>query len=198
MVAEHLTYLAHNAISIDRGAVIGRVAIEKRTIHVPDVLADPEFDRFEWQKIGKQRTVLGVPLLREGTLIGVIILARTAVAPFTEKQIELVTTFADQAVIAIENARLFDEVQARTRELQEALEYQTATSDVLNVISRSPSRFRPVLDTIAETAQRLCELEHSFIFRLDGGRYHLAAVRDATAEQIKFLREIRSLRIMVR
>ena len=117
VVAEHLTYLARNAISIDRGAVIGRVAIEKRTIHVPDVLADPEFNRFEWQKIGKQRTVLGVPLLREGTLIGVIILARTAVAPFTEKQIELVTTFADQAVIAIENARLFDEVQARTRDL---------------------------------------------------------------------------------
>ena len=87
MVAEHLTYLARNAISIDRGAVIGRVAIEKRTIYVPDVLADPEFDRFEWQKIGKQRTVLGVPLLREGTLIGVIILARTAVAPFTKKQI---------------------------------------------------------------------------------------------------------------
>ena len=119
VVAEHLTYLERNAISIDRGAVIGRVAIEKRTIHVPDVLADPEFNRFEWQKIGKQRTVLGVPLLREGTLIGVIILARTAVAPFTEKQIELVTTFADQAVIAIENARLFDEVQARTRDLSE-------------------------------------------------------------------------------
>ena len=122
VIPEHLTYLARKAISIDRGAVIGRVAIEKRTIHVPDVLADPEFDRFEWQKIGKQRTVLGVPLLREGTLIGVIILARTAVAPFTEKQIELVTTFADQAVIAIENVRLFDEVQARTSELARSVE----------------------------------------------------------------------------
>jgi GAF domain-containing protein len=126
---EHLKFLA-DPISIDRGAVIGRVVLEKRTIHVADVLADPEFDRFEWQKLGKQRTVLGVPLLREGTLIGVIILARTSVVPFTENQIELVTTFADQAVIAIENARLFDEVQSRTRELSESLEQQTATSEV--------------------------------------------------------------------
>jgi two-component system NtrC family sensor kinase len=115
---EHLKFLA-DPIRVDRGAVIGRVVFEKRTVHVPDVLADSEFDRLEWQKVGKQRTVLGVPLLREGTLIGVIILARTSVAPFTKKQIDLVTTFADQAVIAIENVRLFDEVQARTRDLSE-------------------------------------------------------------------------------
>src|SRR5215211_887361 len=166
VVAEHLTYLARNAISIDRGAVIGRVAIEKRTIHVPDVLADPEFDRFEWQKIGKQRTVLGVPLLRAGTLIGVIILARTAVAPFTEKQIELVTTFADQAVIAIENARLFDEVQARTREVSEALEYQTAISDVLNVIS-STLDLQTVLDTIIAKATQLSGTEAGAIYVFD-------------------------------
>jgi two-component system, NtrC family, sensor kinase len=86
VVPEHLTYLARNAISIDRGAVIGRVAIEKRTIHVPDVLADPEFDRFEWQKIGKQRTVLGVPLLREGTLIGVIILREPRSRPLRKSR----------------------------------------------------------------------------------------------------------------
>jgi signal transduction histidine kinase/CheY-like chemotaxis protein len=113
---EHLKFLA-DPINVDRGAVIGRVVLEGRTVHVHDVLADPEFDRLDWQQIGKQRTVLGVPLRREGTLIGVIILARTSVAPFTEKQIELVTTFADQAVIAIENARMFDQIQQTSREL---------------------------------------------------------------------------------
>lgn len=126
MVAEHMSYLSGRPIGIDRGAVIGRVALEKTTIHVPDVLADREFDRFEWQKIGKQRTVLGVPLLRERALTGVIILARTAVAPFTRGQIELVTTFADQAVIAIENARLFDEIEDKTRQLEVASQHKSA------------------------------------------------------------------------
>jgi two-component system NtrC family sensor kinase len=126
MVAEHMTYLFGRPTSIDRGAVIGRVALEKRAIHVPDVLADPEFDRFEWQKVGKQRTVLGVPLLRQSALIGVIILARTAVEPFTQRQIELVTIFADQAVIAIENARLFDEIQDKSRQLEIASQHKSA------------------------------------------------------------------------
>src|SRR5688572_9422778 len=111
------------------------------------------------------------------------------VRPLTDKQIELVSTFADQAVIAIENVRLFEAEQARTHELQDSHEYQTAISDVLNVISRSPSQIQPVLDTIAETAQRLCQAKDAYIFRLSRVRYHLAAVRDATAEQVKFLRE---------
>ena len=131
--------------------------LERRTVQIHDALADPEFTRFDTQAVGQFRTLLGVPLLREGTPIGVISLQRRRIEPFTEKQIELVTTFADQAVIAIENARLFEEVQARTRELQESLEYQTATSDVLNVISRSPSDLQPVLDAIVDTAARLCE-----------------------------------------
>ena len=171
-----------------RGSLVGRVMLEGRAVQILDVLADPEYT-FGAPKIGGGRTMLGVPLLREGLPIGVINLQRKMVRPFTDKQIELVSTFADQAVIAIENVRLFDEVQARTHELQESLEYQTAISDVLNVISRSPSQIQPVLDTIAETAQRLCQAKDAYIFRLSSGRYHLAAVRDATAEQVKFLRE---------
>src|SRR5262249_52649097 len=98
---------------------------------------------------------------------GVIAMMRTVVKPFTEKQIELVTTFADQAVIAIENARLFEEVQARTKELQESLDRQTATSEVLGVISRSPNEVQPVLDTIVATAHRLCQSERTVIWRLE-------------------------------
>src|SRR5262249_29860844 len=115
------------------------------------------------------------PLLREGTPIGVIILQRKSVKPFTDKQIELVTTFADQAVIAIENVRLFDEVQERTRELSEALEQQTATADLLEVISRSAFDLRPVFETIAERSVRLCEARRAFIYRFDGEVLRMAA-----------------------
>jgi two-component system NtrC family sensor kinase len=127
-----------------RGSITGRVALEGKVIHVHDAQSDSEYKMAERMKLGDVRTVLGVPLLREGTPIGVIILNRKSVQPFTEKQIELVMTFADQAVIAIENVRLFDEVQARTRALTEALEHQTATSEILNVISRSPTNAQPV------------------------------------------------------
>src|SRR5258708_21571232 len=113
-------------------------------------------------------------MLREGATVGVIVLTRSEARPFTEKQIELATTFADQAAIAIENVRLFDEVQARTAEVTESLEYQTAISDVLNVISRSPSDIQPVFDTIVETAQRLCRADHATIMRLDGGHIMVA------------------------
>ena len=104
-----------------RGTAVGRAVLERKPVHIHDVLADPEFVVHETARVGGFRTILVVPLRREGLPIGMLAMHRAAVRPFTEKQIELVTTFADQAVIAIENVRLFDEVQARTRELSESL-----------------------------------------------------------------------------
>ena len=144
-------------ISPGRASLIGRTALEGKPVQIADALADPEYELGEAQKIARFRTLLGAPLLREGVPIGAIGLQRTDVRPFTDKQIELVTTFADQAVIAIENTRLFDEVQARTRELSEALEQQTATSEVLQVISRSPGELEPVFQAMLENAVRICE-----------------------------------------
>ena len=126
-------------------------------------LADPEYTQHDIQKVVGYRAALGVPLLRGGNVAGVIFVARAVPRPFTAKQVELVTTFADQAVIAIENARLFDEVQARTRELSEALDQQTATADVLKVISRSAFDLQAVLDTLVESAVRICQADQGHI-----------------------------------
>ena len=126
-------YARQNPFVPGRGTITGRTALEGKIVHVPDVLADPEYTFLEGQKLGGYRSNLGVPLLREGVPIGVFVLTRPVVKPFTDREIELVTTFADQAVIAIENVRLFDEVQARTR----VLDQQTARG--ASVISRSPS-----------------------------------------------------------
>ena len=164
---------------VDRGSITGRTVLEGRTVHIPDVLADPEFTWFEAQKRGGYRTALGVPLLREGMPIGVFFLTRTTVYPFTQQQIELVTTFADQAVIAIENVRLFDEVQARTRELSEALEQQTATSEVLQVISSSPGELEPVFHSMLENATRICEASFGTLLLYDGDVFRHVALHNA-------------------
>src|SRR5262249_29662994 len=117
-------------------------------------------------------------------------ITRARVQAFTAKQIELVSAFADQAVIAIENTRLFEEVQARTKELSEALEYQTATGDVLNVISRSPSQLQPVLDAIVETAGRLCQADFACVYELrEDGNYHFVAGSNVSPEFLEYLRE---------
>ena len=135
--ARYREYLIRVEILPGRGSVTGRVLLEDKTVQIVDVLADPDYTQNEPQRLGGFRTHMGVPLLREGKPIGVIVLSRTTVRAFSEKQIKLAETFADQAVIAINNVRLFEEVQARTRELTESLEQQTATADVLKVISRS-------------------------------------------------------------
>src|SRR4029450_10946432 len=161
-------YLRSIPHSPGRGSIIGRTLLEGKVIHLLDVLADPEYQMAEAQKKAGFRTGLGVPMLREGVPIGVINLLRRAVKPLTAKQIELLTTFADQAVIAIENVRLFDEVQARTRELSEALEQQTATSEVLKVISSTPGELEPVFGAMLANATRLCGAEFG-ILNLDEG-----------------------------
>jgi len=163
-----------------RANVAARVALEGRVVQIADIRADPDFAVPEAVAAGS-RTVLGVPLLRDGEPTGVIGLNRKRVEPFTERQIELVRTFADQAVIAIENARLLDELQARTRELEESLEYQTATSDVLNVISRSTADVQPVLDTVVETAARLCGADTCGITIREGEVYRYVAASEALA-----------------
>src|SRR5262249_61124928 len=158
---------------------------EGKPVHVIDVLTDPEYAMLEAQKRAGFRTALGVPLLREDIPIGVLHLNRNVVRPFTDKQIELATTFAAQAVTAIANVRLFDEVQARTRALTEALEHQTATSEILNVISRSPTNAQPVFDAIVESAARLCECLFSVVWLYDGDHIHHVASNNSTPEVIK-------------
>ena len=176
---EHEAFLSANPAGIDRGTAVGRTLVEGKVVHITDVLADPEYTYFGGQKLGGFRTLLGVPLLREGAPIGVLVVQRKTVRPFTDKQIELVTTFADQAVIAIENVRLFDEVQARTRELSTALDQQTATSEVLGVISGSPGELDPVFHAMLANATRLCEAKFGDLYLMEGDAFRICAQHGA-------------------
>jgi GAF domain-containing protein len=162
-------YLESVDLEPGRGSIVGRVLLEKRTVQVHDLQADPEYQLSEVIRMGDYRTALGVPLLREGAPIGVIFLTRCTVQPFTDKQIELVTAFADQAVIAIENVRLFDEVEARTRDLTESLQQQTATADVLKIISSSPGELEPVFKAMLESALRICDAEFGMLMLRHSG-----------------------------
>ena len=134
-------FMDHHPIPAGRGSLVGRVVLEGKTIQIDDVLSDPDFKMTEAARIGGQRTMLGVPLLREGTPIGVINLQRRSVRPFTEKQIELATTFADQAVIAIENVRLFEEIQDKSRQLEEASQHKSQFLANMSHELRTPLNF---------------------------------------------------------
>ena len=154
---ELMEWSAEHPLPGDRASATGRAALERRAIHIPDVLADPEYGASGHQQEAGYRTTLAVPLLREGTAIGVFGLLRDEVNPFTENQIALVENFAAQAVIAIENARLLNE-------LRQSLEEQTATSDVLRVISSSPGELEPVFAAMLASATRICEAEFGNLF----------------------------------
>ena len=154
---------------MDRDSIPGRTVIDRRTLHIHDLAALPEDDLSAGfaRRLGV-RTVLATPLLREGIPIGTIHIRRMEVRPFTEKQIKLLETFAAQAVIAIENVRLF-------QELKESLEQQTATSEILGVIASSPTDIQPVLDVVAENAARLCDATDAVIHRIDSDKLRSVA-----------------------
>src|SRR5215831_14440059 len=187
---EYLEHMRAQTWAPGRGTAVGRAMLERKSVQIPDVLSDPEYTARETVRLGGFRTILVVPLLREGLPIGLLAMHRAAVRPFTEKQIELVETFADQAVIAIENVRLFEEVQARTREVSEALEHQTATSEVLNVITQSPTDAQPVFRAIVESAARLCEAVFSGVFLYDDELLHVTATNNFTPELLNHLSQM--------
>jgi len=170
--------------------VTGRTALERKVVHILDARADQEFNFAEGLKRIGFRTLLAVPLLREGVPIGGIVLMRNSVNAFTDKQIGLVTTFADQAVIAIENVRLFDDVQKRTEELRDALEQQTATADVLKVISRSAFDLQTVLQTLVESAARLCDADKATITREKNGAFYRAEAYGFSREFMDYIKAI--------
>jgi GAF domain-containing protein len=173
---------------------VGRMARTKRAVHIHDIMADraafTERDplRLVTAKILKARTFLAVPMLKAEELIGAIVIRRQEVRPFTNKQIELLTTFADQAVIAIENARLFEAEQQRTRELAESLEQQTATSEVLRVISSSPGELEPVFQAMLENATRICEAKFGVLYLYDGQHFTLATHIGAGSKLVELMK----------
>ena len=165
----------------DPGSVSARAARQRHPVHVHDVRADVDFGVGGPITFSNGRSVLSVPLLRDGAVLGVVTVSRRTVRPFTDRQIALVQTFADQAVIAINNVGLFEEVQARSRELSEALAQQTATSQVLSVISSSPGELDPVFQAMLENAVRICEAKFGILFGYDRrrvpARWHGSAYR---------------------
>ncbi|HEX7213514.1 MAG TPA: GAF domain-containing protein, partial [Methylomirabilota bacterium] len=183
-------YLAQNPVRVGPGTAAGRAASERRVIHIQDVRDESGYQYGELVKRQDYRTVLAVPILREDALFGVIAILKSHVEPFTDKQIELVTTFADQAAIAIENVRLLTELQSRNHALTESLEQQTATSDILRVISSSPTDVQPVFEIIAERATKLCDAEVAVVSRVDGTVLQLAAIHGVTRAGVEAVRRV--------
>jgi GAF domain-containing protein len=176
-------FISQNPFGLGRNTSSGRAALERRTVHIPDVLADPEFT-YGSKDVEAIRTLLAVPILKGDDLLGVVnVYHLEGVRPFTDKQIALVETFADQAAIAIDNVRLLDE-------LRQSLQQQTATADVLKVISRSAFDLQAVLDTLVESAARLCEAQNANIWRPNGTMYNLAAAYQATPENKEYLQNL--------
>ncbi|MGA7066219.1 MAG: GAF domain-containing protein, partial [Pseudolabrys sp.] len=180
-------FMALHPLAKDRGTLVGRTMIEGRTVQIEDALADPELKNREAQKIGQFRTMLGVPLMREGISIGVLTLTRLTVRPFTSRQIELVEAFADQAVIAIENTRLLNELRERTDDLSESLEQQTATSEVLKVISSSPGELEPVFNAMLGNAVRICGAKFGNLWLREGDAFRISAMYGAPPAYADYL-----------
>jgi GAF domain-containing protein len=173
---EHRERMRNSPLKADRGSMVGRVVLDRAPVHILDSQADPDTEMAARSRSGNVRTMLGVPLLRDGNPIGALLLQRGVVEPFTDKQIELATTFADQAAIAIENTRLLNELRQRTDDLTESLEQQTATSEVLRVISSSPGALEPVFQAMLANATRLCEARYGTLWLAEGGGFRTVAV----------------------
>jgi signal transduction histidine kinase len=187
---EQKDYMKEHALKPDLSSVAGRVVLEGRAVHVVDTKTDPKLRLTGGSGFANVRTVLGVPMLREGTPTGVLVLTRSTVDPFTDKQIQLVTTFADQAVIAIENVRLFEAEQQRSRQLAESLQQQTATADVLKIISRSAFDLRAVLQTLVESAARFCAADKAAIIREKNGGFYTAEAYGYSREFMDYIKNI--------
>jgi GAF domain-containing protein len=188
---EHKARMEREPFKVDRTSVVGRVVLDAKSVHLVDSQADPNPELVNRSRSGNIRTLLGVPLQREGIPIGVLLLQRSIVQPFTDKEIALAETFADQAVIAIENVRLFEAEQRRTRELTESLEQQTATSEVLKVISSSPGELEPVFQTMLQNATRLCDAKFGSLFEFADGAFRALSNLNTPPALVDFNRELR-------
>ena len=191
---EFKEWIERNPIRPGRNTAAARASLERRMIHIPDVLTDPEYT-YGGRVIENVRTVLGVPILKGDDLLGAMVIYHQEVKPFTDKQISLVGTFADQAAIAIENVRLFEAEQQRTRELSESLEQQTATSDVLRVISSSTGDLMPVFEAMLQNATRICGAEFGNLLLREGDGFRIGATHGAPAAYVDFVRREGPFRI---